>query len=226
MGWRGREVWLKITLQWVAEHERVREVSWWIDWFPIIWNHKVLLATIESLMSWVGLVLIDIRNIIIITTSHAFGLMKYGAEIVDAIRWVITPVTISRWRVMKLEAITRQLTSTLIRYNRCILVSHAVHFASKGITTELRSLDQRTLQRLSIYPRTRDLLKKNASFSVSLLFTRNPSNKFRAFVDGILAKRFLGHIVLVRWGSNEWRPGIVLAIQGSGVSILSDLALG
>ena len=177
-------------------------------------------------MSWVGPVPVDIRSIIIITASHAVDLMKYGAEIVDAIRSVITPVTISRWRVMKLEAITRQLTITFIRHNRSILISHSVHFTIKGITTELRSLDQRTLQRLSIYCRTRDLLKKNASFSVSLLFTRNPSNRFRAFVDGILAKCLLGHIVLVRWGSNEWRPGIVLAIQGSGVSILSDLALG
>ena len=72
-------------------------------------------------------------------------LMKYGTKMVNAIRWATTSVTISRWRVMKLEAVASQLTITLIRYNRSILISHAVHFTSKSITTELRDLQAKGL---------------------------------------------------------------------------------
>ena len=44
---------------------------------------------------------IVIRKAIMMTTSHALDLMKQGTEIDIAIKWTITPVTISTWSVTK-----------------------------------------------------------------------------------------------------------------------------
>ena len=63
---------------------------------------------------------IDMIKANIITTSQALDFIKYGIEILIAVKCTITPVTTSICKVIKYAAITRTLPRILIRFNNSI----------------------------------------------------------------------------------------------------------